>query len=64
MLDVGTKLYAADRGFGEMHGRIVENHPSGEYVIEWDEHPNQPMIYGVVDNVDGKVRNGIFVVVP
>jgi hypothetical protein len=32
-------------------------------VIEWAEHPNQPMIYGPGDNVDGKVRDGIFVVV-
>jgi len=64
MLEVGTKLHAPDRGFGEKNGVIVDNHPSGEYVISWSEHPNQPMIYGPADNVDGKVRDGIFVVVP
>jgi hypothetical protein len=63
VLDVGTKLHAIDRGFGTKDGVIVENHPSGEYVIKWNEHP-EPLIYGPIDDVDGKVRDGFFVVVP
>lgn len=63
MLEVGTKLFAPDRGWGEKHGEIVGNHPSGEYVIKWDEHP-RPLIYSPNDRVDQKVNAGIFVVVP
>lgn len=62
MLAIGTKLHAPDRGFGAMNGEIVNNHPCGEYVIKWDKYPDA-MIYGPIDNVDGKVASGQFVVV-
>lgn len=63
MLAIGTKLHAPDRGFGEKNGVITRNHPSGEYVIQWDGF-RHPLTYGPGDDVDGKVASGRFVVVP
>jgi hypothetical protein len=62
MLAVGTKLYGPDRGFGEKHGVIVGSHPIGEYVIKWDEF-EWAMTYSPDDDVEGKVREGIFQIV-
>jgi hypothetical protein len=62
MLAPGTKLFAPDKGFGEKHGVVVSTHPIGEYVIKWEEF-DEPLLYSPGDNVEGKVQNGIFVVV-